>query len=158
VYSREIDMNNPIRTFILDDDDWFCQTVLTFLENSDDVTVVGTATNNEEALARIGKLQPDIILLSVNTFSMNDSHIVIRIRELSPASKLIILSLHNQEHLVLEGFRQGALGHLVKWQSQPLEILSALRAVNRGEAVLSPRMAGRILDEMARQKQSQLRR
>jgi DNA-binding NarL/FixJ family response regulator len=72
-----------------------------------------------------------------------------QISELSPDSKVVVLGVRGQERLVLDAFRKGARGHLVRGESTPLEIVEAIRAVSRGDTVLSPRMAGWILDEMA---------
>jgi len=149
-------MDNPIRTLIVDDDALFCQAIRTLLENTDGMMAIGEAKDGQKATALARALQPDVILLNVDTLPSDSLQTVARIHELSPGSKMIMLGAHGQEHLVLDAFRKGAHGHLVKGKSTPPEIVEAIRAVSRGDAILSPRMAGWIFDEMACQRRCQM--
>jgi DNA-binding NarL/FixJ family response regulator len=146
-------MDNPIRTLIVDNDTVFRQAMRTWLENADGVVAVGEAKDGQEAIALVRELQPNVVLLELDALPPDSVQMAVPIRELSASSKVILLSFQGQERLVLEGFRQGAHGHLVKGESKPLEIIEAIRAVSRGESVLSPHMAGWILDEMAQKRQ-----
>jgi DNA-binding NarL/FixJ family response regulator len=149
-------MDNPIRILIVDDDALFRQTIRTLLENADGVMAVGEAKDGQEATALVRELRPDVVLLDVDGLRSNSLQALVRIRELSPDSKIVMLSVQGQEHLVFDALRKGAHGHLVKGESTPLEIVEALRAVTRGESVLSPHMAGWILDEIVQEQQYQV--
>lgn len=146
-------MSDPIKVSILDDDDSFRQRTRALLEGADGITVVGEAKDGQQAIALIGETRPDVILMDISTRPASNLQTVGQICELFPPTKVIVLNEDGQEQLVLEAFRKGALGHLVKGKAQPAEIVEAIRAVNRGKAILSPGVAGRILDEVVREHQ-----
>ena len=142
-------MGELIRVLIVDHDDSFRQATCALLEKADCAAATSEARNAQEAIESICQLQPDVVLLDVDTICPNSPQTVAQIRELCPAGKIVMLSSRGQERLVLDAFRKGAQGHIVKDKSKPLEIVEAVRAVIRGESVLSPFMAGQILDEMS---------
>jgi DNA-binding NarL/FixJ family response regulator len=146
-------MSDPIKVSILDDDDSFRQRTRALLEGADGITVVGEAKDGQQAIALIGETRPDVILMDISTPRASNLQTVVQICELFPHTKVIVLNEDGQEQPVLEAFRKGALGHLVKGKAQPAEIVEAIRAVNRGQAVLSPGIAGCILDEVVQKQQ-----
>jgi DNA-binding NarL/FixJ family response regulator len=145
-------MDDPIKVFIVDDDS-FRQRTRALLEGADGITVVGEAKDGQQAIALIGETRPDVILMDISTRPASNLQTVVQICELFPDTKVVVLNEDGQEQLVLEAFRKGALGHLVKGKAQPTEIVEAIRAVDRGQAVLSPGIAGCILDEVAQEQQ-----
>lgn len=146
-------MNDPIKGFIVDNDDLLRQRTRTWLEGADGITVVGEAKDGQQAIALIGETGPDVILMDIGAPRASNLQTVGQICELFPHTKVVVLNEDGQEQLVLEAFRKGALGHLVKGKVQPAEIVEAIRAVNRGKAILSPGVAGCILDEVVREQQ-----
>lgn len=140
-------MQQSIQVVVVDEDT-VCRQVSTLLESLEGFTVVGRASDEDEALALVRDWRPDVLLLSLEALGANGPEAVVQVRALSPGTQVIVWNESGQEHLVLEAFRQGALGHLVRGQAGPEEIVRAIRAVHRGEAVLSPTLAGRILDEV----------
>ncbi len=143
-------MAESIRALIVDGDTLFRRATRTVLESSGCVTVVGEAKDGAEAIELLREFEPDVILLDIDTLHAEGLQTVARINELYPNGKIIMLNNHGQEHLVLDAFRRGARGHLVKGRNDAVEILAAIQAVGRGESVLSPFMAGWILDEITR--------
>jgi len=141
-------VNGPIRVIILDDEDTYRRKVCTWLAGADGITVVGETNDAQEALILIQEMRPDVVLLDVRTMQASASPIVARIPAVSPGTRIVVLNEEGQERAVLAAFREGALGHLVKGRAGGNEIAAAIRLVNRGEAVLSPEVAGRILDKL----------
>jgi len=145
-------VNSPIRVFIVDADDSFRQRLCTLLGGTEGVTVVGETKEGQQAIALIHEARPDVVLLDIGTQHASNLQIVTQICELLPPTKVIVLHNEGQEQLVLEAFRQGALGHLIKERIQPARIVEAARAVSRGEAILSPGVAGRMLDKVVHER------
>jgi DNA-binding NarL/FixJ family response regulator len=142
------DMNDPITVLIAEDDAPFRQALCAWLAGADGVRVVGEARDESEALELARARRPVVILLAANFLHSRGSQQAAPIGELYPGSKVIVLSDADQERVVLEALRKGAMGYLVKEESQPHQVVEAVCAAGRGEAILTPRMAGWILDEM----------
>ncbi len=135
-------MDAPIRLVIVNDDQLFRQQVRDWGKATNDVEVIDTPKSEEEILHWLNEVRPDVILVDVTAVSMN------QVRQMAAQARVIVLHVAAQEPLVLEALRTGAWGHLNKNNIQPSEVVAAVRAVSRGEAVLSPTVAGHILDEV----------
>ena len=140
-------MVNPIKVSIVDDDDSFRRDVRVWLESANGITVVGEAQDGQQAISLIRETHPDVVLLDIGTRHASSLQAIRQICAWFPHTKIIVLHDAGQEELVLDALRQGVLGHLVKGKAQPAEIVQAIRAVSRGEAILSPDVAGCILNE-----------
>lgn len=132
------------------DDESSCRQLHAWLQSVEDIAVVGEAQDEQGALALVRAHQPDVLLLSLEALRSKGPEIIAEVRDISRNTQVIVWNSPGQEHLVLEAVRQGALGHLVREETSPDDIIRAVRAVHRGEAALSPALAGRILDEVIR--------
>lgn len=144
------EINAPISVLIAEDNVSFRQAVCTWLEDADGIAVIGEARDELEALELARARRPDVILLGVSLLHPNGSEPAARVGELYPGSKVIVLSAADQDLLVLKALKGGAIGYLIKEECLPHEVVEAVYAVSRGEAVLTPQILGGILDEMAR--------
>ena len=151
-------MSNQIKVAIVDDDDPYRRRTRALLESAEGITVVGEARDGQEAISLIRETDPDVILLGIATPHASNVEAIAQIRELSPRAKIVILHDEGQEQLVLDVLRNGALGHLVREKAPPTEIVAAIRAVSRGEAVISSGVAGRILDQVMQERKTSERR
>ena len=136
-------MGDPIRVAIVDDEGGFRQVVRGWLDGAGDILMVGDAQGGQEIPRWLGEVRPDVVLLNVTAAPAS------QVRAVAAYARVIVLHGAGQEPLVLEALRAGALGHLDKHNIHPSQVIAAIRAVSRGEAVLSPGLAGRILDEVA---------
>jgi len=136
-------VKSPVRVVIVDDDDGFRRGMCGWLNGAGDILVVGDLRGGQETLRWLRQVQPDVVLIDVDAAS------AAQVRELAADAGVIVLHGAGQETRVLEALRAGALGHLEKPDIRPAQALAAIRAVSRGEAVLSPALAGRIVDEVA---------
>ena len=136
-------MGDPIRVAIVDDDEGFRQAARGWFDGASDVLIVGEVQGGQEIPRWLCKVQPDVVLMDVTVVS------AAQVRQVAALAGVIVLHRAGQEPLVLEALRAGALGHLEKPDIRPAQVLAAIRAVSRGQAVLSPALAGRIVDEVA---------
>jgi len=141
-----------VKVFIVDSDDSFRQKTRALLESAEGITVVGEAKDGRTAVAMIRRACPDVALLDVGALHTSGPQTARQIRELFTHTRIIVLNGKGQEQLVLDALGKGALGHLVREKALPDEIVAAVRAVGRGEAVISPGVAGRVLDQVMQER------
>jgi DNA-binding NarL/FixJ family response regulator len=137
-----------IRVLVVDDHAVVRQGLRTFLELQDDIDVVGEAADGEQALAAAAALEPDVVLMDLVMPRLDGVSAIERLRERAPATRVIVLTSFLDEDKVLPAVRAGAAGYLLK-DVQPAELVRAIRMVDRGEALLHPRVAARVLREVA---------
>ncbi len=136
-------MGDPIRVAVVDNNDEFRRMVCGWLAGTGGILIVGEARGSQEMLCWLRQVQPDVALIDVDAVS------VTQVREVAACTGVIVLHEAGQEMLVLEALRAGALGHLNRQTIRSPQAIAAIRAVSRGQAVLSPGLAGRIVDEVA---------
>ena len=137
-----------ISVLVVDDHAVVRQGLRTFLELQDDIEVVGEAADGDEALAAAAALEPDVILMDLVMPNLDGVSAIERLRELAPATRVIVLTSFLDEDKVLPAVRAGAAGYLLK-DVQPAELVRAIRMVDRGEALLHPAVAARVMRELA---------
>jgi len=125
------DKRGKIRVFLIDDHPIVRDGVRAFL-TSCAIDVVGEASDAPEALRKVKKIAPDVIVLDVNLPSMDGWEVAERLRRLVPKSRIIAFSIHSSEEYVARMARSGASGYVMK--SQPTsELLDAIREVFKGK-------------------------
>jgi DNA-binding NarL/FixJ family response regulator len=110
---------------------------------------VGEAANGEEALRLAAKLRPRIVLMDMRMPILDGVEATRRLRETQPDCRVIALTTFDDDALVFEGLRAGAVGYLLKAVSSP-RLLEAIHAVARGESILEPSVAAKVVAEFAR--------
>ncbi|MFF6984558.1 response regulator [Streptomyces sp. NPDC008343] len=118
------------------------------LESQDDMTVVGEAANGSEAIRMTAELHPDVILMDVRMPGLDGIEATRRITTTGDRTKVLILTTFDLDEYAYAGLRAGASGFLVK-DAQPEELLSGIRAVATGDAVVAPSLTRRLLDAYA---------
>jgi NarL family two-component system response regulator LiaR len=136
-----------IRVLIADDHAVVRQGLRTFLELQDDIEVVGEAADGEQALAAVGELAPDVVLMDLVMPGLGGVGAIERLRELGAPARVIVLTSFLDEDKVLPAVRAGAAGYLLK-DTEPAELVRAIRIVDGGEALLHPAVAARVLREV----------
>jgi len=145
-------VDDPIRVLILDEDETFRQRVRVLLEKASGILVVGDVQDSQQAPALVHDAQPDVVLLCIARCPEDGLQTVAQIAATVPDTRIIVLNENEQKDQVLEAFRRGAWGHLERGLALGPKVISTVRATRRGEAILSPDVAGHILDEVAREK------
>lgn len=136
----------PITVLIADDHPLLRQGLRQILELEPDIKVVGEAANGLEAVERVQALHPDVIILDINMPVMNGLEAAQKIREAAPETKIVALTIHDDKDYILEILRSGAQSYLLK-DSEPGRVAAAVRQVAAGEAYLSGRLMGLVLQD-----------
>jgi DNA-binding NarL/FixJ family response regulator len=137
-----------IRVLIADDHAVVRQGLRTFLELQDEIEVVGEAADGIEALELVQRTAPDVALLDLVMPRLGGLEAIRRIREVAPATRVLVLTSFADDDTVLPAVRAGAAGYLLK-DVQPPELVGAIRTVHAGEALLAPEVATMLVEQLA---------
>jgi DNA-binding NarL/FixJ family response regulator len=109
--------------------------------------IVGEASNGLEALECCRRLQPDLALIDVRMPDLDGLSLCRSIKQELPATSVVLVTMHENPHYLLEALKAGASAYILKDVTQR-ELLATLRRVLRGESVLDPDIVMRVLDHM----------
>lgn len=138
-----------IRVLLADDQRLMRDGLRTLLELEDDLEVVGEAENGRAAVNLAGELHPDVVLMDVRMPEMDGVEATRQLAARQPECRVIILTTFDDESIIFEGLRAGALGYLLKDVSGE-ELAAAIREVHRGGALIQPSVARKVLAEFSR--------
>ncbi|UWR51542.1 response regulator transcription factor [Phaeobacter inhibens] len=128
-------MPNTIRVLIVDDHPMVAEGIQSILESYDDIEVVGITSNGEEAVTEARALKPDVILMDLNMPKLGGLSATEIILEQSPATRILILSMHDSPEYISSALAHGAMGYVLK-DVPTEEIRQAIDTVMRGETYL----------------------
>jgi DNA-binding NarL/FixJ family response regulator len=135
---------DPIRVVLADDHVVVRIGIRNLLSRSQDIHVIGEASNGLEAIDLVNELSPDILLLDMEMPVMDGVEVARRLREAKSAVRVLALSAYNDKQYILSMFDQGAAGYLTKDEA-PENIIEAVRGVANGEqGWMSRKVAARL--------------
>jgi len=137
---------SKIRVFLTDDHMLFRQGIKTLIAAEHDLEVVGEAANAADAVTLARDLRPDIVSMDIGMQGMSSFEATRLIRKERPETKVVFLSMYDDEDYVSESMSQGANGYILK-ESPADQLLTALREVHKGGSYLSPRLLARMVDD-----------
>ena len=140
-------MNHIPRVLLADDHTVLRSGLRLLLTNKNEFDVVGEASSGTETLALAEQLQPDLILLDLNMPALSGLDALPTLRKISPASKVLILTMHDDPQYLRQALKHGASGYVLK-KAADAELLSAMRAVLCGEVYVHPSMTRILLEDM----------
>lgn len=136
-----------IRIVVVDDHDMFAETLLRFLDSEPDLQVVGTAANGSQATEAVKRLSPDVVLLDFELPDEDGAVVATKIRAAQPDSKIVMMTGHAEERVLVAAIDAGCSGFLTK--TKPIhELVHAVRAAHSGEAVIGGDMLARLLPRL----------
>src|SRR5215472_8372948 len=141
---------DTIRVLIADDHVLVRGGMRALLAAAPDMEVTGEAATGDEAVSLADSLQPDVVIMDVRMPGMNGIEATRRILHSSPHIRVLVVTLFEDDDSVFAALRAGARGYVLK-DADEEEVLRAVRAVNRGEAIFSPAVASRLIDFFAAQ-------
>jgi DNA-binding NarL/FixJ family response regulator len=142
-------MTNPVKILIVDDQSLFREGLRTLLSVPADFEVAGEAGNGEEAIRLAANLRPDVILMDLRMPVLDGVSATRRLHEMLPHCRVIMLTTFDDDELVFDGLRAGAVGYLLKDVNSE-KLFEAIRAAHRGEYFLLPSITAKVLAEFAR--------
>jgi len=137
----------PIRLLIVDDHPIVRDGLRGVFSGDPAFDVVGEAGDGLEAIARAGALDVDVVLMDLRMPRMGGVEAITELRRTAPAVRVLVLTTFDTDRDVLPAVEAGATGYLLK-DTPRAELVRAVRAAHRGEAVLSPAVAGRLMGQV----------
>jgi len=138
----------PIRVLVVDDHAIVRKGVKALLAEVAGIEVVGEANDGEEAVALVDKLQPDVIMMDLVMPKMDGIEAIARITDKYPDARILALTSFANDDKVFPAIKSGALGYLLK-DSDPDDLIPAIRQVHRGEPSMDPGIARKLLRELS---------
>jgi DNA-binding NarL/FixJ family response regulator len=140
----------PIRVVIADDHQLFRRGLKMVLEAEDDIEVVAEAPDGQDAVTRVEQLAPDVVLMDVRMPRMGGIEATRAIRQLFPITRIIVLSVSDEQDDLYSAFKAGANGYLLKEVSIE-EVADAVRKVFTGESLFPAALASKLLADFSGQ-------
>lgn len=137
----------PIRVLLIDDDPLVCSGLELILSRSDDIQVVGTAGDGDEAVAAVHQHFPDVVLLDVRMTRLDGIAATKALRALPNPPRVIVMTTFDADDIVMRAIGAGAAGFLFKTASAQ-DIIDGIRNVHGGDGALSPRSARRVFEQV----------
>ena len=145
--SSELHANATIRCVIVDDHTLFRDGLRRVLESESDLEVVGEASDAAGALEKVRDLQPDVVLMDIGMPGMCSFEAAKQLVQEHPNTRLIFLTMYEEEEYLLRCMSCGAAGFMLKDSPAP-KVITAVREVFQGHKYLSPQILGRMVDDV----------
>ncbi len=137
-----------IKILIADDHPVVREGLSAMLSKEHDIQVVGEAENGVEAIEKARALQPDVVLMDLRMPELDGVEAMRQIRAKNPEMKFIVLTTYDNDEYIFKGIEAGARAYLLK-DAPREELFTAIRAVYKGESLIEPAVAGKVLDRFA---------
>jgi DNA-binding NarL/FixJ family response regulator len=138
-----------IRVLLVDDQALFREGLETLLSVHEDIRVVGQASNGQEALQVATKVQPDVVLMDVRMPILDGVRATRLLKKALPQCRVIVLTTFDDDEYIFDALRTGAVGYLLK-DVASAQLVEAIRAAARGESILEPSVAAKVIAEFSR--------
>lgn len=142
-------MSRKIRILLADDHTILRDGIRSLLEAEPDMQVIGESEDGHAAVRMTCELEPDVVLMDIAMPLLNGLEATRQIRRLCPQSRVLILTMHENEEYIRQVLAHGAMGYILK-DAAATDLLSAIRSVHRGEAVLSPAVTRLVIEDYLR--------
>jgi len=139
-----------IKAMIVDDHAILRDGIRALLGLHDDVEIIGEASEGKEAVVKVLELEPDVVVMDIAIPGMDGLEATRRIKKKSSKVQILVLTQHDNKEYILSSIKAGAAGYVPK-RAMGSELVSAIRAVHRGESFLYPSAAAALIDDYRKQ-------
>ncbi len=139
-----------IKILVVDDHAIMRDGIRALLSLHNDLEIVGEASEGKEAIEKVQELGPDVVIMDVAMPGMDGLEATRRIRKKNPKVKVLVLTQHDNREYILSAIKAGTSGYVPK-RAVGAELVSAIRAVNKGESFLYPSAAAALIEDYLRQ-------
>ncbi|WDT73903.1 MAG: response regulator transcription factor [Candidatus Manganitrophus sp.] len=146
-----------IRILIADDHRVVREGLVAILKSRSDMDVVGEAINGFEVIEKTKALKPDVILMDISMPQMNGVEATRAVRKISPEIGIVVLTMHDDDATIFELVRTGVHGYLLK-DADASEIVKAIQSIYKGESIIHPSIARKILGEFSQLETEQVKK
>jgi DNA-binding NarL/FixJ family response regulator len=137
----------PIRVLLVDDHTLVRESLVGILQSDGDIEVIAQAADGVEAVDKALATRPDIVITDLSMPRLNGIEVVRRLRQALPDTRVLVLTMHQEDQYVLQAVRVGASGYLVK-DSAAVELLAAVRNLHAGRGHFSPQAARALAEQL----------
>jgi len=139
--------NRIVRVLIADDHTLVRESLVGLLQSEGDVLVVAQASDGLETVEKAIATRPDVVVTDISMPRLNGIEVVRRLREALPETRVLVLTMHQEDEYVLQAVRVGAAGYMVK-DSAASELLTAVRALHAGRGYFGPQAAKALAEQL----------
>lgn len=150
VYNRG-SMSTTIRVVIADDESGYRNAIQRTLTLMPECQVLAVCKDGQDALDECLNEPPDVLLTDINMPRMDGLELMRRLLRKERDIQVVVLTVNEDDDVVFDAFRAGALGYLLK-TSTPQEVIEAIRLAHRGEAKITPKIATKVIEDFRRVK------
>lgn len=135
---------SPLRLLIFEDNGDFRESLLHLFRFTPDVEVVASFSDTSEVRRAVSQFKPEVVLMDIDMPGMNGIEATAIVKEVSPSTQVVMLTVSEEEDRIFQALRNGATGYLLK-KSGPDELVDSVRLVQKGGSPMSPAIARKVL-------------
>ncbi len=136
-----------INVMVVDDHEVVREGLVRILEKQGGIRVVAVAKSGEEALTKVEKFTPDVVIVDIQLPGINGIEVIRRIKKSHPGIEAITLTVYDDEEFAMQAIKAGAIGYVIKDAAKE-ELVKAVQAAAGGETLISSSVARKLLDEI----------
>jgi NarL family two-component system response regulator LiaR len=140
-------INRKITILLVDDHEVVRQGLRAYLDSQPDFRVIGEASSGEEAVEAAMEYLPDVMLMDLVMSGIGGIEATRRVKDITPRTQIVVLTSYHQDEFIFPALQAGAISYVLKDVMMD-DLADAIRKASRGEAVLHPRVAERVIQEI----------